>query len=73
MINIYKQPRQESIFYCFSFIHYLRKIYRALHGNAMFLPFGGTQTMESVIHRSLVTDRRSQVIGHWSQVAGNST
>ena len=44
----YKQPRQERGLCCFSFARYLQKcvtqIYRALHGDAMFVPFGGTQT-----------------------------
>ena len=48
MIDIYKQPCQESGFYCFSFARHSQKfvtqIYRALYGDTMFVPFGGAQT-----------------------------
>ena len=43
---IYKQPRQESGPCCFSVARYLQKcvtqIYRALYGDVMFVPLGGT-------------------------------
>ena len=45
---IYKQRRQESSFSCFSFASYLQKcvtqIFRALYGDALFVPFRETQT-----------------------------
>ena len=44
---MYKQPRQESGLCCFSFARHLQKcvtqIYRALYGDAMFVPFWGAQ------------------------------
>ena len=47
LIHVYKQPRQESGLCRFSFPRYLQKcvtqIYRALYGDAMFVPFWGAQ------------------------------
>ena len=49
---MYKQPRQESGLCCFSFARYLQKcvtqIYRALYGDAMFVPFWGGTNMAAV-------------------------
>ena len=47
---IYKEARQETGLCCFSFARYLQKcvtkIYRALNGDAMFVPLWVTQTWQ---------------------------
>ena len=49
--------RQKSGLCCFSFARYLQKcvtqIYRALHGDAMFVPFGGAQTSRPYSNRNI--------------------
>ena len=56
-IPVYKQPRQESGLCCFSFVRYLQKcvtqIYRALYVDAVFVPFGGTQTWRPLSNRNI--------------------
>jgi len=64
----YKQPRQELGLCSFSFARYSQKcitqIYRALYGDAMFVPFGGIQrwrpeTNRNICHWVLLQTRKS--------------
>ena len=54
---LYKQPCQESGLCCFSFVRYSQKcatqIYRALYGDAMFVPFGGAQIWQPLSGRNI--------------------
>ena len=56
----YKKPRQESGLCCFSFARYSQKcvtqIYRALYGDAMFVPFGGTNMAAGNQQKHLPTE-----------------
>ena len=53
----YKQPRQELGLCWFSVARYsqrcIAQIYRALYGDAMFVPFGGTQTWRPETNRNI--------------------
>ena len=63
----YKQPRQKSGLCCFSFT----QIYRALYGDAMFVPFWGAQTWRTQSNRNICSWvlllKQKITVRHWKK------